>query len=333
MKFYDNRNQEHNYLGVFSEVSISSFPFLDIIQQRDLSKYKLDDLSFDNIFQLKVNVKKVGSVVFLFKKEDFNREDFTRLVAPLGELPSITIGDAINKVRSLFEIALRFSPLVAIYYPYGECSLFPECFETLVCGLNTLYVNGFNESLLNVKKQKPKKEEKPKPVVKEEKTSVVKEEKVREPKEPKERKERTKLNFTNPFKIIAADKYHHLFALVAAFLIGFTLDIAIFDIYLGKLIYIFFFICCVIGMVLNFFIYRDTLNASGAKSMEFLVNIAVSIIGIGLSVGGYFIFLSLAKEKPATNPGVALILFIPVLAVAVSVGIAFVLKMLSKKRA
>ena len=86
-------------------------------------------------------------------------------------------------------------------------------------------------------------------------------------------------------------------------------------------------------MVLNCFIYRDTLNANGAKSTEFLVNIVVSIIGIGLSVGGYFIFLSLAKEKPATNPGVALILFIPVLAVAVSVSVAFVLKMLSKKRA
>ena len=333
MRFCDSRDQEYKYNGVFTEVSISSFPFLDIIQQKDLSKYKLDDLSFDNIFQLKVNVKKVGSVIFLFKKEDFNREDFTRLVAPLGELPSITIGDAINKVRSLFEIALRFSPLVAIYYPFGECSLFPECFETLVCGITTFYVNGFNESLLNAKKQKPRKEEKPKPAPKDKPAPVAKEEKPSKPKEPKEPKEKTKFNFVNPFKIIAADKYHYLFALVAAFLIGFTLDIAIFDIYLGKLIYIFFFICCVIGMVLNCFIYRDTLNANGAKSMEFLVNIIVSVIGIGLSIGGYFIFLSLAKEKPATNPSVALILFIPILAIAVSVGISFLLKLLNKKRA
>ena len=336
MKFVDSRNQEHQYYGRFAEVNISSFPFLDIIQQRDLSKYRYEDLLFSGLFQLKVNVKTVGSVVFFFKSESFNKEDFVSLVTPLGDLPSITIGDAINKIHSLYDVAARFNPVFSVYYPAGKCILFPECFETLVGSITTYYVNGYNESVVEdkkplfFKKKEPKEKvvkEKPAPQPREEK---IKEQKVKEPKQPKER---TKINFANPFKVIAEDKYHYLFALVAAFLIGFTLDIAIFDIKLGKMIYIFFFICCVIGMVLNCFIYKDTLAEKGFKSYEYIINIAVSLVGVGLSIGGYFIFLSLAKDKPANNPNVALILFAPILALLVSVGISFVLNKFSKKRA
>ena len=340
MRFIDSRNQEHQYYGRFVEVEATSFPFLDIIQQKDLSKNKFEDLSFANLFQLKVNVKTVGSVVFFFKSENFNKEDFVNLVTPLGDLPSITIGDAINKVRSLYEVANRFNPVFTVYYPSGNCTLFPECFETLVGSVITYYVNGYSESLVENKKplffnreKKPKEEkikEAPQP-----KEPIIKEEKAKEPKvkEPKPPREKTKIVFTNPFKKIVEDKYHYLFALVAAFLIGFTLDIAIFDILLGKLIYIFFFICCVIGMVLNCFIYKDTINEKGFKSYEFILNGAVSLVGVGLSIGGYFIFYSLAKDKPDVGPNVALILFMPILALLVSVLASFLLNKIVKKRA
>ena len=86
-------------------------------------------------------------------------------------------------------------------------------------------------------------------------------------------------------------------------------------------------------MVLNCFIYKDTLAEKGFKSYEFILNIAVSLIGIGLSIGGYFIFLSLAKEKPINNPNIALILLSPILALLISVGVSFILNKFVKKRA
>lgn len=316
MKIIDSQGKEYLHNIVFEEVDANDFPFIEIIQQKDLSKCKLDDLSFERIFQLKVNVKKAGSVIFLFDKEELNKEELIQGISPLGELPSVTTEDLINKVKSLYELASKFNPKLSIYYPYGEITLMADCFVEQTNNVPTLYVNNFEEDMLDSKNKKYKKED------------------TNESRDEKEPKEKKKFKFSNPFKILANDKYHYVFALVAAFLVGFTLDIAIFDMYLGKLIYIFFLICCLIGMVLNCFIYKDTFVSNGFKSMEFIVDVTVSLIGLGLSVGGYFIFLSLAKEIPNPKPSVLLIIGPTLGALILSIAVAFLIKLLiNKKRA
>lgn len=328
MKFVSKENQEYSYIGKFREVSLQDYPFLNILQQKDLSSIKCVDqneLSLGDAFQLKVNVKKAGAVIFFFKKDGFDKDSFVNEVTPLGEINSDSIADIIYKVRSLYDIASRFNPLFSIYCPEGDLILYQECFESLSKNVFTFYISDYSSDLVQNKKahkQKPVKTEEVKKV----ETHVEKEE-VKAP------KEKTKFKFSNPFNIIKQDKYHYLFALIAAFLIGFTLAIAIFDIYLDKKIYIFFLICSVVGMTLNCLIYKDAFTEHPIKSMEFLVNVITSILGIGLSIGGYFIFLSLAKEKPATNPNLLLIIGMPLLGLVVSSSIALLLKFILKKRA
>ena len=40
MKFLNRDNQEYRYIGTFREVSLGDYPFLDILQQKDLSSIK-----------------------------------------------------------------------------------------------------------------------------------------------------------------------------------------------------------------------------------------------------------------------------------------------------
>ena len=325
MKFLNKDNQEYRYIGTFREVSMSNYPFLDILQQKDLSSIKYvdqDEVSLGDAFQLKVNVKRVGAVIFFFRKDSFDKDSFVNEVSPLGEIGSDNIADVIYKVKSLYEIASRFNPLFSMYCPEGELYLYQDCFENLSKGMMTFYLADYSSEQVQNKKQKKQKVEKEK--TKETYTPVEKE----EGNKPKE-----KFKFSNPFNVIKADKYHYLFALVASFLIGFTLAIAIFDIYLDKMIYIFFLICSVVGMTLNCLIYKDTFTEYPLKSMEFVVNVITSVLGIGLSIGGYFIFLSLAKDKPATNPNLLLIIGLPFVALIVSSAIAYLLKIVFKKRA
>ena len=326
MKFLNKENQEYKYIGTFREVSLQDYPFLDILQQKDLSSIKYsdqDEVSLGDAFQLKVNIKRVGAVVFFFKKESFDKDAFVNEVSPLGEISSDNIADVLYKVRTLYEIALRFDPLFSIYCPEGEFVIYQDCFESMSKGVMTFYIYDYSSEI--VQNKKGQKQKKPKEV--KEKTKYV------APKEEPVAKEKAKFKFSNPFSIIKADKYHYLFALVAAFLIAFTITIAIFDIYLDKKIYIFFLICSVVGMTLNCLIYKDTFAENSIKSMEFIVNVITSLIGIGLGIGGYFIFLSLAKEKPATNPNLLYIIGMPFVALIVSSAIAFLLKIILKKRA
>ncbi len=319
MKFVGSKDQKSSYQLKFQEVEMDAFPFFDILLQKDLTGIKYvegEEILFENIFQLKVNVKKVGSVFFFFKKEEFNKDSFVEQVTPLGEIDSATMGDAIYKVRSLFEIASRFNPLFAMYCPQGDYVLYEDCFESLTNGVTTYYVSDYNPEQLQSKNSK-----------KSPRIAKKKEEKVPQNKE-KSAKEKKKLN--NPFKVLKEDKFHYLFALVASFLIGFTIAIAVYDMYLGKKIFYFFLVCALVGAVLNTLIYKDTFKEHKFVSTEMILNVATSLVGIGLSVGGYFLFDYLAKDK--ANPNMLYIILIPIAVIAITVGIGYLISFLIKKK-
>ena len=335
MKFV-GKNQQSQFSLRFQDTETNTFPFIDILQQKDLTDIKFidkEEISFNDIFQLKVNVKKVGSVLFFFKKESFNKDGFVEEVTPLGEIESNTIADVIYKVSKLYEIANRFNPLFSIYCPEGDYILYQECYESLTGGVFTYYLSDYNPSKLQPKSNKlfarsndkPKQKEQQKPQQKPEKIQKVE-------KKPSEKPEKQKLQFRNPLLVLKEDKYHYVFALVAAFLIGFTIAVSIFDMYLGKKIYYFFLVCSLVGAVLHCLIYKDTFIAHPVKSMETICNVFVSLVGYGLSIGGYFIFKSIAKDKPLENPKLGYILFIPIAVYLLSSVIGYLVSVILKKK-
>lgn len=345
MKFLNSSGFEVEYYSQFNEVNKESSPFKEIIEKKPLTDFSLlsdDAISFDNIFILQVNVKNAGAIFLLFNKDKWDKEEALSKISPLGELPSNTISDIINKIRSLFQIVAPFNPVASIYSPSGELRIYPDCFATLCNDILTFYLSNEGEiikaspakektslsSFFAKYKKSEKKENKNEEPAKEveEKPTVEKQS------EEKPHKEKSKFKFENPIKVIAQDKFHFLFALVATFLIGFTISVAIYDCYLCKAIYIFFFVCALVGSVLNAFIYYDTLKAHKIKSMYSLITAIANLVGVGLSFGGYAIFVNLSKEKPDKEPMFIIIVLIILAVVGLSIAGSFLIKFINNKR-
>ena len=324
MKFQGTNGLQSQFSIKFQEITINTYPFTDILLQRDLSLIKYADaeeIPFDSIFQLKVNVKRVGSVLFFFKKDNFDKDSFVKEVGQLAEIESSTMGDAIYKTKRLYEIAITFNPLFSIYCPLGDYVLYPDCFENLTLGIQTFYLYDYNPEALQAKKdRKNYKNEDKKP-------AKVAQNSEKLGKTPKE-KGKTR----NPFVVLKEDKFHYIFGLIAAFLIGFTIAISIFDMFLGKKIYIFFLVCALTGGVLNCLIYKDTLVQNKFKSMEMLLNVIVSLIGFGVSVGGYFLFKFLAKDKPEVEPNLFMMLGIGLGAIILTAIVGYLISLIIKRK-
>ena len=149
--------------------------------------------------------------------------------------------------------------------------------------------------------------------VKEEKPKPVKEKPIKDSSEKKPKfafLKKIKLKLFNPIPVIKKDKFHFLFALVATFLIGFTLSIGIYNAYAGKLICIFFFICSLAGAFLDFMIYKDAFKEYPVKSPFVVMTGFSSLVGLGISIGGYFIFKATSNEVLAVEPHFLMILAI-----------------------
>ena len=332
MKFINPKGVEFEYLESFSEVKRDSFPFGSIYEKEDLTGSKLvldEEIPIENVFTLKVNVKRVGKVFFLFKLESLDKE---RLVEEVRKLKSIEVTeftDAFKKLDSLYESVKPFNPLLAIYYPEGSLKLSKQELPSSTKDLLSFYVLpktvfSIKPAIEKVKTLFAKKEAKPK----EEKSKPVK---VKErPKNEHIDEKKNKFRFSNPITILKENSIHFLFAFVGTFLIGFTISIGIFDALLGKAICAFFFVCTAVGVFLNFLIYKDTLAEYKPNSMFFLTTATISLTGSIFSIIIYVIFVNITLEKPAVMPNAFLIVLAIFGAAILSIAVSFLYNFISR---
>ena len=297
MKFINKNGSELEFLERFDQINSSASPIKELFGKNELTDWSIklgeEEIAFENVFTLKVNVKKVGSVLCLFKKDGFNKEEVVNEVVNLKEIKVKDSETAKSKVKSLLEIVEKYELLLTLYKPNGDYQLGEEVYQQLGSSL-CLYVVP---------------------------SSSI-----------EEQNENKKFKLENPFKVLAKDKYHFVFGIVAAFLIGFTVSIAIFDMYLGKIIYIFFLICTLAGMTLNGFIYHDSIKKNKLLGTHFILTVGASLVGYALSIGGYILFKNLAKEKPITDPKLLLILGVSLALIGLSACVAFLVKFIKNKK-
>ena len=298
MKFISNQGLELDYTETFNIVNRSLSPFKEILNKKDTSGFSIEleeTISFENIFQLQVNVKQAGSFAFLFKKEGFNKEEAINEILPLKDMPSKSNEDIINKTKALFEVANKHFPLMVIYKPNGKYFLEADALKEISGDLLCFFAEHVDNEVEEANKD-------------------------------------GKFKFENPFKLIAKEKMHFIFGIIAPFLITFTLSLAIYDIYAAKMIYIFFFICAAAGMFLNAFIYFDTIKAHRLKEMYTVLTIIFTLIGLGLGVGGYLVFKMLNKEPPKVLPSIMIIVLASLAAVVISAFCSLIIKAIKGKK-
>ena len=309
MKFIKPSGKEFELTERLSFVDKKVSPFKEILSRKDFSKYSFVDeekITLDAVTQIQVNILDVGTMIYIFKTEGFNKDQFIEEVSKLKEMKVESESDASKKIKALFDIAEINKPLFAIYNPNGKSLISEDSFKVIKTDIKTIYISHSDNAI------KPE--------------ELGQKEIIEEPEED------TSFKFSNPFPIIAKEKFHYVFTLIATLLLGFTSSIGIYDAYGGKMICIFFFICSLAGAFLNFMIYKDTLKAHRFKSMEMILTAVFSIFGIGLSVAFYFLFKHITTEKPVIEPKLFLVLGVMVLIYLLSASIPLLIKVIKQKR-
>lgn len=259
-----------------NEVLSNASPFKEILNKSDYSdlSFSFDDnkdqsINFEDLFQLRVNVKEVGGFDLLFKQVDFNKEEIIKQIIVLKEMQVDSLESAKEKVSALFNIFSNNPPLFVCYSPKGEYQI----------SLDDVPSDTFLFLVKPVEKPKP---------IKQEKT-------------PKASNNSSffgrVLEFFSP---IATNPVHYLFILISSFLIGFSSSIGIYYCYVGNNVFYFLFVCSLVGALLNFFVYSDYFKQYSVISKETALTAIDVLIGIGLSIGSFFIFYVVQKEKPTS---------------------------------
>ena len=299
---------ENQHNEVLSNVS----PFKEILSKSHYSELSLsfdDDkanpINFDDLFQLRVNVKNIGGFDLFFKQANFNKEEVIKQIIALKEMQVDSLESAKEKVVALFNIFGDSLPLFICYSPKGEFQI----------NLDDIPVDTFAFLIKLVEEPKP-----------------VEQEKVKKVKHNNEFVGKV-LDFFSPATV---NPVHYLFILISSFLIGFSSSIGIYYCYAGNNVFYFLFVCSLVGTLLNFFVYSDYFKKHVILSKDTALTFIDVLIGIGLSIGSFFIFYVMQKEKPTSLKSpltillimTAVIIFVNVL----TCSIAFLLKKLIKPR-
>lgn len=312
MKFIAKNGYEVSFLKDLATSSKDVSPIKEILDRKDFTQFTFvgeTEIPLSELMPIQVNILDVGQCIYFFNKENFDKDGFVENVSKLKDMQISSFHDVLAKVKALDEITFTYNPVFIIYNPIGKFRIYEDCYRTLNLKNKTIYVSLVeNDALITkVEVSSENKAEKENTVHQSEDNS---EEKITKSPSEKGFWKNVKSKLFNPIAVIKKDKFHFLFALVATFLIGFTLSIGIYNAYAGKLICIFFFICSLAGAFLNFMIYKDAFKTNKLSSPFAITTIIFSIIGLGLSIGGYYIFKVTSKEVLAITPHILMIIAI-----------------------
>ena len=127
--FENTRNEVLSNVSPFKEI-LSKSDYSDLSLSFDGDKEKA--INFDDLFQLRINVKEVGGFDLLFKQVDFNKEEIIKQVIALKEMQVDSLESAKEKVVALFDIFKDNAPLFVCYSPKGEtCCKCPNVYSLL----------------------------------------------------------------------------------------------------------------------------------------------------------------------------------------------------------
>ena len=290
-KFINSEGQETIYEQLVCEVTESTSPIKEIIDKKDFSNYSLffneQAISLEDSFLLQVNVKDIGVFRFIFNKDGFEKDEIINQISALKEKVVIDTQSAKDKVSFLLNIVNRPCLLFAIYKPNDVSYISNEYLQTFV---------SLNAQLFLIKQEQ---------VNQIYEVNVGEKEKPLETSKKKERKEKKKVSnqtFKRFFKIISEKKFHFLLLLVSTTLFEVSIPLAIADVYEANPIYIFLFICAVIGIGMDGYSYYDLFKTERPFSLTSIASYLFNLIGIGTGIGLFVLFYNLSNLSENVPP-------------------------------
>lgn len=301
IRFISPKNNVVSFNNGIVEVNGDVSPIREILRKNDFSNFyyapdETDDnkIKLSDTFQLQVNVKCVGVFHFIFKTSSFKKEDILREVSGLKDLNVDNAESAKYKVAALINIVKNYDPLFGIYKE--ETDTYYYLYE-LEGAVNHLFPVLVVRAELDVQ------------------TSVfnIGEEEHNELAASQEQKKKTyKYSKERILKDITRNKFSLLLVFVSTILMQISIPLGILNVYANNALYIFLFICGVLGVAMNTYCYADYFKSRYIKHPLFLCNIISSLIGIGVGIGVFAIFYHISTKAEGT-PGLGSFILMGVL--------------------
>ncbi len=322
-KFINPEGQETLYEERVVEIKKDVSPIKEIISKNDFSSFSISlneqVVSLENSFQLQVNVKEVGIFRFIFNKDGFEKDEIINRISLLKERVVVDTQSARDKVTVLLDIVDRPYLLFMIYEPFDMSYINTDYFTTFM----TKNIQTF---LLKEEKE-----------VRFYEVSVGHDEIEQSQKKKKsqgENRPRKKKGAKQFFKAIADKKFHFLLLVVSTTLFEVSVPLAIVNVYGANPIYIFLFICAVIGVGMDGYSYYDLFKTESPKSQISLASYLANLIGIGIGIGLFALFYNLS-EKPENVPAIGNMivigLLVCIIVCAAIIGITYFIRKGNKK--
>ena len=350
LRFYDEKNFLIEFEDYYNVVNGEFTPMKQIIGKENISSFSfslVDDkkTNLKDTSILQVNINDSASIIFMFDNADFKKDEIYNKITPLKEIEVFDYRTSKKKTLALLNVVKEYHPLFFIYIPNGNYQLYANELRYLLfdSSLEDTYSFYIEEGAVIVQKPKTVDEQS----VPSKKDDFV----IEQPKDNnlaqanKDNNKEHKFNkYLLPIKdffkqfgpALKANKYHFIFIVVSAFLIGFAGTIGIYNSMVGKTISVLFFICAMVGATLNTFIFIDYFKSHKLKSALFVDSVLFSFLGSLISMGGFIAFYAIdnAEGKENISQGLLILLnYILVVAiVSISICIAYYYDKSKKKK-
>ena len=265
-------NEEREVFEFDSHVDHNLSPIKEILNKGNYYSYSLvldesNTIPLKDVFQLQVNVEKVGTLNVLFPLKDMNRKEIIKDIIALKEIEIIDEESATNKLNGLIKIINRYKPLFGLYKELPNTFISLEKIQDLI---------GDSFILLTLE--------------------PYQEEVVEEKAEPK--KETTGLK--KAVSTLYHNKFHLLLIIVSTLLLQISLPLTILNVYSNNLLFIFLIICCFVALAMNGYSYYDYFTKRSFKNLLFYFSVVANMIGIGAGIGIFTIFYNISTKAEGT---------------------------------
>ena len=303
-------------------------PIKEILAKKDFSDFSIllkdETIPLENAFHLQVNVKLVGTFHFIFNKEGLLIEELVSQISPLKDEEIFDGVTAREKVKTLLNIVNKPTLLFMVYdeeeTTYLDSYFLQNCntaIQTFVIEKEKPYieVDYYKEIVVGtIEEEEPKNERK-------EKINKIKTKKAPTTKT----KKKSKISLKSFFASIVEKKFHYLLLFVSTTLFSVSIPLAIINIYSANAIYVFLFICALIGIGMDAYSYIDLFKHYGLIKQESVASYITNILGIGSGIGLFILFYHLSNVAENT-PAMGIIILI---GAGISLGICLIAVLVS----
>ena len=314
-KFIPPKGEAITFAQSIVEVEEDFSPIKEILKKNDFSNFYFvpsdndeDKIALSSVFQLQVNVKNVGVFHFIFKSEGFNKEEVVNQVSALKDMNVDNSESARYKVNALISILKNYDPLFAVYKENPDTYYYAYQLDMIINRMFPVFVVKGEEDLQM------------------DEIFIGDTFFEESASKPEKKKKAVKISKDKLLKDLNKNKFSLLLVFVSTVLIQVSIPLGILNVYSKNALYIFLFICGVIGIVMNAYCYIDYFRNRNIKNPLFLFSTLSNLIGLGVGIGVFAIFYNISNKEegvPAIGSFIAIGVLVTLIVVAATIAIIY----------